>query len=224
MEIEQLKSETIRFTELIMEKNSEMMNNSEVTEDDMTQLIEYTAHFAEITSQYAKRDAIVIANCPTSSDSKGRKALFEAAESHLELKSCYYAKIRMDHLWINRVQPFFRLTQVANLYSAISNSCYDMNYIIPANEDSRMIKKNLLSKIMCVSFEIWKHQFFEDSDYKHDKKSDVNTLQEALALYKADGNKQFVPELDSLLGWIEQNSKGSSTKNGRQTRRTEKRA
>ena len=193
-------------------------------EYDIKQLMEYTIRFAEITSQYAKYDEVVTAESRTRTPLDKRTAIFEAAKWHVELKDCYLAKIRMDYLWERQVHFFFRLTEVYNLYSAITSSCYDMSYIIPANEDSRMIKKNLLSKTLFVAFEIWKHQYYEDSKYEYDNESDMSTLQEALALYKADGNEQFIPELDSLLGWILQNAKDSSTKNGRQAKRTTKKA
>ena len=87
-----------------------------------------------------------------------------------------------------------------------------MSYDVPKDIAMKKIKKELLCKSMSVPFYIWQvHR--NEPDYQYDNATEFDAMKDMLATYKAYGNTQFVPQIESLFGIIERNYKYSTSEN-----------
>lgn len=198
MELEQLKSETEKFTERVTGINNWIKSNPQVTDPNVYEIMDCNVSLAEVFSEYAKID--------------NSRVLSNVAGNHPEIESCYLEVVEMDSLRDTMHQPFFQSKEANDLYCAIKRSQLSMDYDIPTNPETRRIKKELLCKSMSVPFYIWQVQRTEP-EYQYDDVTAVNGMMAMLDIYKSEGNTQFVPEIEALFGVIEKNYKYNESKN-----------
>ena len=200
MELRKLVSETKTFTEGVKEINRRIQEHPEVTETDIYEIMYCKVGLAEILSQYAEQD--------------GKQGLQASVKLHPEIGRCWFSVMSMDSYMDIENHPFFCLPEVNALYTAVKHSCFVMNYILPKDLAIRRVKRELLCKSMSVPFYIWQKQR-ENSEYQYDDSAEFCGMREALALYKAEGNEQFVPEMEALFKIVYENYKYRTTTESR---------
>ena len=197
MELEELKSETEKFTERVTGINKWIKSNPQEKDPNAYEIMDCNVSLAELFSEYAEVDY--------------SRVLQNAAAKHPEIEPCYFGVVEMDSLRDTEHHPFFQSKEANDLYCAVKRSQLSMDYDVPTNSETRRIKKELLCKSMSVPFYIWQVQH-EKKDYEYDNATEFSGMKAMLDIYKSEGNTQFVPEIESLFGVIEKNYKYSETK------------
>lgn len=189
---EKLSDKAMSFTKRVEGINSWIQGHPEVTEPNPYEIMDCNVELAEILSQYAQQD--------------GAQDLQASAKLHPEIEGCWLSVMNMELYRDTEHHPFFCLPAVNALYTAVKGSCLEMSYILPKNPVIRKAKRELLCKSMSVPFYIWQEQC-KNSEYQYDNFGEFSAMGEALALYKAEGNTQFVPEMEALFQFIDRNYK-----------------
>lgn len=197
MELQQLASEAMAFTERVKGINSWIQGHPEVTEPNPYEIMDCNVGLAAILSQYAQQD--------------GKQDLQASVKLHPEIVECWFSVMSMDTYRDTEHHPFFRLPEVNALYTAVKRSCLAMDYVLPQDLTMRIVKRELLCKCMSVPFYIWQVQG-ENPRYQYDNAKEFGDMREMLALYKVEGNEQFVPEMEALFNLVNQNYKYRETK------------
>lgn len=197
MELEELKSETEKFTERVTGINKWIKSNPQEKDPNAYEIMDCNVSLAELFSEYAEVDY--------------SRVLQNAAAKHPEIEPCYFGVVEMDSLRDTEHHPFFQSKEANDLYCAVKRSQLSMDYDVPANSETRRIKKELLCKSMSVPFYIWQTQR-KDPEYQYDDVTEFSGMKAMLDIYKSEGNTQFVPEIEALFGVIEKNYKYSETK------------
>ena len=197
MELEELKSETEKFTERVTGINKRIKSNLQEKDPNAYEIMDCNVSLAELFSEYAEVDY--------------SRVLQNAAAKHPEIEPCYFGVVEMDSLRDTEHHPFFQSKEANDLYCAVKRSQLSMDYDVPTNSETRRIKKELLCKSMSVPFYIWQTQR-KDPEYQYDDATEFSGMKAMLDIYKSEGNTQFVPEIEALFGVIEKNYKYSETK------------
>ena len=190
MELEELKSETEKFTERVTGINKWIKSNPQEKDPNAYEIMDCNVSLAELFSEYAEVDY--------------SRVLQNAAMKHPEIEPCYFGVVEMDELRDTAHHSFFQSQEANDLYCAIKQSQLSMNYDIPEDLETRKIKKELLCKSMSVAFYIWQvHR--NEPDYQYDNTTEFNEMKLMLDIYKQEGNTQFVPEIEAMFHVIENN-------------------
>ena len=194
---------TRNLTNKIVRINNWIKTNTQVTDPNAYEIVTCNVELAEVLSEYASKD--------------NSRDLQQATLVHPEIKDCYNGVVEMDTLRDTGNHPFFQSKEARDLYCAIKHSQVAMDYEIPKDEETRRIKKELLCKSMSVPFYIWQVHRTEP-DYEYDNIAEFSGMKDMLALYKAEGNTQFVPEIEALFNVVEKNYKYSDRKTNKATK------
>ena len=197
MEIEE-KNETQDLTKKIGRINEWIKDNPNVIDPNVYEIMDCNVSLAEMLSEYAKVD--------------GAQDLQSTSAKHKEIEPCYFELVEIDTLRDTENHPFFQIPEVNALYCEVKKSLIFMSYDVPKDIAMKKIKKELLCKSMSVPFYIWQvHR--NEPDYQYDNATEFDAMKDMLATYKAYGNTQFVPQIESLFGIIERNYKYSTSEN-----------
>lgn len=195
---------TRNLTNKIIGINNWIKENPQVTDPNAYEIVTCNVELAEVLSEYASKE--------------NSRDIQQVSLLHPEIEDCYIGVVEMDTLRDTATHPFFRSKEASDLYCAIKRSQLAMNYEIPKDEETRRIKKELLCKSMSVPFYIWQVHRAEP-DYQYDNIAEFSGMKDMLELYKAEGNTQFVPEIEALFNAIEKNYKYSDGKENKTTKK-----
>ena len=211
MNINQITEELVSLVNRVNGINSWIKANPNITDPNAYEIMDCNIQFAEIIAKL-KAYYIEAGEIPADLDkTNGIMATVNfLAAVHPEIEKGYNALGTMDDLRSIAIHPFFTTTEAEEMYCSIKACQDNANYIIPADEGMRRIKRELLCKSMSVPFYIWQvHR--NEPDYQYDNITEFESMQSMNSLYQGhEKPSQFASQVDSLMKKIESNYKYST--------------
>lgn len=208
MNIEEITKELKALVNRVNGINKRIKENPNITDPNAYEIMDCNIHFAEIIAKL-KTCYVQKGEIPADLDQiNGIMATINfLAAVHPEIEDCYHELGTMDDLRNIAIHPFFTDPVVNEMYCSVK-ACQDFaNYDMPADDDHRRMKRELLCKTMSVPFYIWQVQRTQP-DYQYDNVGEFESMQEMQALYRDfETPCQFEKEVASLMTKIDNDYK-----------------
>lgn len=128
---------------------------------------------------------------------------------HPSLQPCFFGIWKMEELRDITHHPFFTTKEANDMICKLKLHQMQGTYTLPATEEDRRIKRELICKSMSVPFYIWQVQRTEPN-YKYDNQTEFDTMKEMFGLYEASEEPcQFKSQISGLFTKIEKDYKYS---------------
>lgn len=215
MTIKQIEEKLNSLSNRIEGINTWIKNNPQVTDPNVYEIMDCNVQYGELVAELvayynefgwpeineSTGDMMLEKNWPRSA------RVADLPHLHPGLGNCFLGLCTMETLREFPIHPFIQEKEVYAMYAAIRMRQLAGTYVLPATEEDKRIKRELLCKSMSVPFYIWQVHRTEP-DYQYDNESEFTSMKEMFALYSSSETPcQFEEQISNLFAKIESDYK-----------------
>ena len=230
MTLERIEEKLRNLSKRIEGINTWIKNNPQVTDPNVYEMmdcnVQYAESVAELVAYYNEfgwpeineetGDMMLNKNWPRTAK------VADLPHLHPDLANCFLGLCTMETLREFPIHPFIQEKEPYEMYAAVRMRQLAGTYQLPATDEDRRIKRELICKSMSVPFYIWQLHRTEP-DYQYDNEGEFNSMKDMFALYEASEEPcQFKNHIADLFNKINRDYKYKTTKQEEKASQKEK--